>query len=286
MTRRRNSKFFERERTLGKDPWLAVFLTVVLPGLGHLYLRKRIVGVLLLLSFCVLRVKARADYYALFPILIFPAAACAHAYAGWNLHEIKLKDPFFLFVIVLLCSGFLKSLLIPQVESRFFMQGYVIAGTSMEPTILHGSLLVVDRFSYLWKDPAIDDIVVFTPVEGVSPDPPDCAFKRVVAVGGETIQVRDGDVYVDGRRREAKGRAPGQGRPGSPLPIDFFGTDNRYLVCGVDESYRVPEGHYFVLGDNRSYSVDSRCFGAVPRENIKGKAVKIAWPTGGVGVLK
>ncbi|MHC4542340.1 MAG: signal peptidase I [Planctomycetota bacterium] len=286
LAKRRNSKSLERERTLGKDPWLAVFLTVVLPGLGHIYLRKRIVGVLLLLSFCVLRVKAQTSYYALFAVMVIPAIASAHVYAGWRFHKIQLKSPFTLFVILLLSSGLLKNLLVPQVESRFFVQGYVITGTSMEPTILHGSRLVVDRFTYHWMDPAIGDIVELIPPETGSSDLANCAFKRIVAAGGETIQVRDSDVYVNGRKREAKDRAPGQGRPGSLLPIDFFETDNRYLAYGVDEPYRVPEGHYFVLGDNDAYSVDSRCFGAVPRENIKGKVIKIAWPPGRIGVLK
>lgn len=288
LTRRRNTEDFERERTLGKDPWLAVFFSVVLPGLGHIYIHKRIVGILFLLSFCVIRVISQTNYYALLIVLVLPAVASVHAYGAWQFHKVKLKHPLTLFVIVLLCSGLLKRFLIPLAEGRFVVQPYVpLVGPSMEPTILDGSRTVVDKLTYSWKDPSIGDIVQFVPPDTVSSDYAKSTCKRIVAVGGETVQVRDGDVYVDGKKREVRGRARRQARLRPSPPIDFFfGKDNPYLAYGVHEPYHVPEGHYFALGDNHLYSVDSRCFGAIPRENITGKVIKICWPPRRMGVVR
>lgn len=289
LTRRRNTEDFESERTLGKDPWLAVFLSVVLPGLGHIYVHKRIVGILFLLSFCVLRVISRANYYALFAVVVLPAVASVHAYGAWQFHKVKLKHPLTLFIIVLLCSGLLKSVLIPLAQGHFFVRSYPLVGPSMEPTILDGSRTVVDKLTYSWKDPSIGDIIQFVPPDTVSSDYARSTCKRIVAVGGETVQVRDGNVYVDGKKREVRGRAHHQARLRSSPPIDFFfgeDEDNPYLAYGVHEPYHVPEGHYFALGDNHLYSVDSRCFGAIPRENITGKIIKISWPPRRMGIVR
>jgi len=156
----------------------------------------------------------------------------------------------------------------------------------MEPTLPGRCRLVVDRFTYIWKDPVIGDIVSFYPPDNEYSDHLNSKCKRIVAVGGETIQVRDGYIYVDGKEREVRGRTRREVYSESSVPINFRGRDNQFLAYGVHEPYLVPEGHYFALGDNYPYSVDSRCFGAIPRENITGKVIKIAWPPRRMGVVR
>jgi len=285
VTKKRNTEDFKSDRTIGKDSWLAVFLTVVLPGLGHIYLRKRIVGILLLLSFLVIYAVSQANFYVRFAVVAFMAVASAHAYGVWPLHIFKLKLPLTLFIFVLLCSGILKNILIPLSLGKFFIQSYAL-GPSMDPTIPDGSRMVVDKFIYTWKDPAIGDIVQFVPSDNAPSDYVRLTCKRIVAAGGETVQVRDSNVYVDGRKREVRGDVHRKARSRSSPTIDFYVRDNPHLAFGVHEPYRVPEGHYFVIGDNHRYSVDSRCFGAVPRENITGKVIKISWPPRYMGVVK
>ena len=98
-----------------------------------------------------------------------------------------------------------------------------------------------------------------------SPDIEDL-IKRVVAVGGETIEIRDNQVFVDG------------------VPID-----EPYLYPGTDMPdfgpVAVPEGDVFVMGDNRNHSKDSRVFGAIPADSIVGKAFVRIWPLGRIGGL-
>ena len=293
LTKKHNTENFEKNRTLGKDPWLAVFLTLILPGLGHIYLRKRIVGILLLLSFLAIHVVCQGIFHVRFIVVVrfifvvFMVVASAHAYGVWPLRTFKLKRAFALFIFVLFFSLILKSSLIPLVLSKFYVQSYLV-GPSMDPTIPDGSCAVINKFIYTWKDPAIGDIVMFVPTDKAPSDYVGLVCKRIVAAGGETIQVRDSNVYVDGRKREVMGEVHRKARARSSPPIDFYVRDsgNPYLAFGVNEPYRVPKGHYFLLGDNRRYSVDSRCFGAVPRENITGKVIKISWPPRYMGLVK
>ena len=286
LTRRRNTENFEEERALHKDPWLAVFLSVVLPGLGHIYVRRRIVGTLFLLSFLLLRVMSTSNLHAVFAVIVLPIIASAHAYGAWPLSKVR---PLVLFLVLLLCSGLFIRILMPLAVGQFFVDVYVpLVGPSMEPTILDGSRAVVDRLTYRFTDPSIGDVILFSPSESesVSSDYIRPTGKRIVAAGGETVQIRDGDVYVDGKKRELRGGDYGHARSRSSPPIDLSGTYNPYLRYGVHEPYYVPENHYFVLGDNHRHSVDSRCFGAIPRENITGKVIKISWPPRRMGVLK
>jgi len=280
LTKRSNSENFEKERALKKDPWLAVYLSVLLPGVGHFYLRKYIVGVFLLLSFYLVKCVFTLSYFTLSAMIMLPAIASTHAYGLWPLDKVKLKLVLILFVLFLLCTGFFKTVLIPLMERQVVWPYVPFSGPSMEPTILDESCLVVEKFTYLWNDPTVGDIIVCDPPDKRSSDDAISNCKRIVARGGETVQVIDGNVFVNGIKRESErdNQARNRNRVGPSIYWYGKGKDNPYCAYGVEEPYRVPEGHYFVLGDNHSYSADSRYFGAVPRENIKGKVIKISWP--------
>jgi signal peptidase I len=285
LTKKHNTENFEKNRTLGRDPWLAVFLTLILPGLGHIYLRKHIAGILFFLSFLAIHAAYYAIFYVRFVAVVFMVVASAHAY-GMRPHFIfGLKRPFTRFTLVLLFIGILKNILIPLSLNKFFLLTCV-SGPCMDPTIPDKSRIVINKFIYSLKDPEIGDVVLFVPSDNAPSDYVRLTCKRIVAVGGETVQVRNSNVYVDGMKREVRGDVHRKARSQLGPTIDFHDRDNPHLVFGVHEPYRVHKGHYFLLGDNRHYSVDSRCFGAVPRENIMGKVVKIYWPPRYMGLVK
>jgi signal peptidase I len=137
----------------------------------------------------------------------------------------------------------------------FVVQAFYIPSGSMEPTLMIDDRILVAKFVYRFESPHRGDVIVFR-----YPLNPQRDFvKRVIGLPGDHVQLRNGVVYVDGRALSEKGYTikPDYGNYG---PV------------------AVPAGDYFVLGDNRNNSEDSRFFGYVPRANIIGKAVFIYWP--------
>lgn len=154
---------------------------------------------------------------------------------------------------------------------------YRIPSSSMEPT-LHcarpapgcearfSDRVLANRFVYHFRDPQRGDVVVFeTPPAAKAKCGAGGTFvKRIIGLPGETIQIRlrrgAGFVYVNGRRLEEP----------------YIEQDRRDI--GPEEKFKVPPSHYFVMGDNRSQSCDSRVWGSVPEENLIGKVFMTYWP--------
>ena len=147
------------------------------------------------------------------------------------------------------------------------VQARVIPSGSMEPTVLIGDHLIVSRIGYdagipftdihvpLWRNPKRQQIIVFRaplPQEG-NPD----FIKRVIGLPGDTLEIRAGVVYIDGQPLKEPYRAA------PPNPSEYRGP------------WHVPAGDYFMMGDNRENSYDSRYWGFVPRANIIGTPVLI-----------
>ncbi len=152
--------------------------------------------------------------------------------------------------------------------TNFVVKPYEIPSESMEDTIMTGDRVLSERVSYLGASPAQGDIVTFTDVE----DPTRVLIKRVVAVAGQQVELKDGSVYVDGSRLSEPYTDDKQSLP---------------LVNTHDISYpyTVPEGCIWVMGDNRTNSSDSRYFGAVPVANVTGHAFFRYWPLERIGPL-
>jgi signal peptidase I len=135
--------------------------------------------------------------------------------------------------------------------SHFFLQSVKVVGRSMVPTLCDSEHYLLNRWIYYIRPPRQSDIIVLR-------DPSDNGFsvKRVIAAPGDSIYLKDGNVYVNGRKLKETYL-----NPGTPT----F-THSRYrdqlILCG--------KGQFFVLGDNRTNSIDSRTYGPVPRENILG----------------
>lgn len=184
---------------------------------------------------------------------------------------------------------------IALVVQALVVKPYRIPSGSMEPTLAVGERVIVNRIGNRFAGPGMDDVVVFHPPHGADVnacgnpgqgpfyDGPEsrvpCArptptrsnqnfIKRVVGLPGDRIAIRDGHVVRNGvRQRETFTRPCGGGRD-----------------CNLGE-ITVPAGHYFMMGDNRGMSDDSRYWGPVPREWIIGGAFVSYWPPNRVGPL-
>lgn len=144
----------------------------------------------------------------------------------------------------------------------FLFQPFYIPSGSMEPTLKPLDRIIVSKVNYLFSEPSRGHIIVFRyPL-----DPSRDFVKRVIAVGGDTVEIRDNQLLVNGQV------VPEPYLP--PLKMKNYGP------------IRVTEGHFFVMGDNRNHSDDSRFWGLVPRENLIGKSLLLYWPLDRVRILE
>jgi signal peptidase I len=139
--------------------------------------------------------------------------------------------------------------------SHYLVQTVQVVGVSMVPTLSDSDHYLLNRWIFRVRSPKHSEVVVLR-------DPSDNGFsvKRVIATAGESIYLKGGNVYVNGRRLDEPYL-----RPGTPTFTDSKYRD-QLILCGKNQ--------YFLLGDNRLNSVDSRVYGPVPRQNILGLIVR------------
>ncbi|MBP2662991.1 MAG: spsB [Firmicutes bacterium] len=163
-----------------------------------------------------------------------------------NLGE-EIKDWVISILIAIVLAFFIR---------YFIVELYMVEGPSMRPTLVNGERLVVNKFIYRFKTPERGEVLVFR----YPRDPSRDFIKRVIAVPGDTVEIKDGRVFLNGQL-----------------------LNEPYILERIKGSYpavTVPDGHIYVMGDNRNNSEDSRFkdVGFVPLELIKGKAVTVFWP--------
>jgi len=250
------------DKKRGRDVWYGVFLSQILPGLGHLYLNKAIAGGVFLATGISLSMAANYQ-----PILL-PMACTIWSIAGYHAYRSTPLSPGrdqsrsaqMLMVVVL--GGLLLRLAVgslPMWVDKAVLQ-CVVPSESMVPTLQVGDRIFVSRDN-LYR-PAFGDIVVFEAppkaIETVEADPGDLFVKRVVGLPGDQVQVHEGKLWVNNVPKE-----------------ESYVTVPTGYAWGPQ---RVPQNAYFVLGDNRNASADSHVWGFLPEADLVGEAYKIYWP--------
>lgn len=154
----------------------------------------------------------------------------------------------------------------------FLVQPHQVNGQSMVPNFQNGEYVLTDKLSYKFNDPKRGDVVVFhAPPSANCPIGTGCDFiKRVIGVPGETVEVKDNAYFVNGTRLRE-----------DYIPADFPILPGAYTK---DRSIFLKNGEFFVSGDNRPYSSDSRAWGPVNKDEIVGKAFFVYWPLGSMGL--
>lgn len=154
------------------------------------------------------------------------------------------------------------AILVAQVVRAFIVEPFIVVGSSMDPTFATGQFLIVDRLSYRFHDPARGDVIVLKNPNDTSTD----FIKRIIGLPGETLDIKNGVVSV---------------HLGSTTPVTL---DEPY----VDPAHRSHDtmhitlrgDEYFLMGDNRAYSSDSRLWGPLPRALIIGRPIVRLFPLG------
>jgi len=198
--------------------------------------------------------------------------------------------------LVELSRSFFPIILIVLLVRSFVVEPFRIPSGSMMPTLLDGDFILVNKFSYGLRLPVLNtkfldigrpergDVIVFRYPEDLSID----YIKRVVGVAGDRIAYRSKQLFINGEPapQQLLGTYVGEGSGSSMtgarhLREDLLGVEHDILVMpgrnvfGGDFEYVVPDGHYFVMGDNRDNSRDSRAWGTVPEKNLVGEAFLI-----------
>lgn len=196
-----------------------------------------------------------------------------------------------LVVIVALALGLALAI------QAWIVKPYQIPSESMEPTLDVGQRVLVNRFLYHFKDPEPGNIVVFHPPAGADSGAAECGvkihgrqpievgmscpkptaaessqnfIKRIVAGPGDTISVKDGHPVVNGVEKTNE---------------PYITPCGAAPACNVPRTIKIPPDHYFMMGDNRGASDDSRFWGPVPRSWIIGEAFATYWPPDRIGTL-
>lgn len=172
----------------------------------------------------------------------------------------------------------------------FLVKPFRIPSESMVPTLEVGQRVLVDRVTPRFGDPERGDVMVFKPPEGADdnacgvrhPEQSPCPkgtegrsdmnfIKRVVAVEGDRISIKEGRVYIDGELQRKE--------------TEFIRPSSDCATCNLPSEITIPKDHVYMMGDNRGESADSREWGPVPEDALIGKAFMTYWPPGRIGGL-
>lgn len=169
------------------------------------------------------------------------------------MYNIDMKKSTILEIIAtLLVAALIFTAVHTTIESR------VVEGSSMETTLHEGERLIVVKAAYWFGEPQRGDVIIFKhPL-----DPTRTLVKRVIGLPGEQIEISSGVVYIDG----------------SPLDEPYINGQGETDCAGAYCHFTVPEGEYYVMGDNRQASSDSRSWGPLPEGNIIGRVWLLYWP--------
>ncbi|OHA63004.1 MAG: signal peptidase I [Candidatus Wildermuthbacteria bacterium RIFCSPHIGHO2_12_FULL_45_9] len=148
----------------------------------------------------------------------------------------------------------------------FVFQPFLVRGSSMEPNFHNLDYLVVDEISYRFHEPKRGDVIVFK----YPNEPSQKYIKRIIGLPGETVQIGDGKIFIS--------------KEGKTMNPEESYLEMRQTSGSVKET--LGENEYFVMGDNRAHSADSRQWGDLPKENIIGKVFLRVFPLGDFGAIK
>ena len=172
-------------------------------------------------------------------------------------------------IILEYAKSFVIAIILALIIRGFVVQAFKIPSGSMRPTLIEGDRILVNKFIYRFKEPERGDLIVFRFPNNVKKD----FIKRLIARDGESVEIAEGNIVINGKIITVP-----------PFKERYY--YNRGIYGEQGQTMKVPEGHFYVLGDNSGSSRDSRYWGFVPRKNLIGKAYVIYWPPTRIGVSK
>lgn len=262
-------------------PWLGVLLSLLVPGFGLVragriargvrwFFAIQIIGTLIILVLICRAIPSWAAFAAIIAAIAVQIVMLVDSYRPGRLST----SSGFVFALILTAIIFLP------LPAHLIAQAMKVPTAAMEPTLQGVSRgtpdhVIVDRVSYRFSAPQRGDLAVFT-TAGIAGIPENSIFvKRVVGLPGEKIEIHDGHVFAGDRQLNERDGIP---------PVFYTAPSFQTQSSTSGGRYVVPDGAYFVLGDNPRNSFDSRYWGFVPGANIYGRVSRIYYPFSRVGV--
>jgi signal peptidase I len=268
-----------------RDPRVAALLSAC-PGLGQLYAGFLGRGIFLYTALIVISWLA-AILYMVVPgrlgILFLPVPVLGVAFIAldaWRLasrqptdYRLKWFNRPWLYGLIFLSLLVTVNPLMDEAIGKNVVRAFLVPSDGMAPTVLRHDLVVVNKLAYRAADPRVGDVVLLSPSQETAPGRfmqviENQVVRRVIAGPGDIVEMKEKEVIVNGIRLDE--------------PYALYDTGTSRSLAQIDEitvfgPQQVPSNHYFVLGDNRYYSIDSRILGFIPRAGISGKVSKIFW---------
>lgn len=290
-------------------PWLAVTLSVIMAGLGHIYCGRFVKGLVLAFLTCIFvpvlfgRLSVSNDSVRIAVIItaLFASSAVwlfAIIDSGYTAkhtadsYTLKDYNRWYVYVLLVMMGTGGSTQIAFNIRMNL-LEAFRVPSASNYPTIDPNDRFLANKIAYKHSDPKRGDLIVF-----INPENRRINYiKRVVAVAGDTVEIKDGQLYVNDEKLQRQMLAQSTldnirvEVKGEPLEGDVFYETNgnakyKIFLARPPDDYTsfdfakitVPEHHCFVLGDNRVNSYDSRHFGPVPLATVKGRADYIYWP--------
>jgi len=272
LSSKANSKF--RLTTKPRKSWVGGVLNVI-PGLGHIYCGRVRQGILMFLFCHIVSVGAlliglipHLPYSIFLAIMIFIASRLLPIVHSVLIakregvgYELKLYNKWYIYMGIFLFYGLVFQPIIGSLIKSNLVQAYRISSNSMNPTLLAGDHILVDKFMYRIKQLPRGDVIIY-----IYPKEPSKDFVgRIVALEGDIVEVKDKKLHINGEKyiEDYIINSDSNIFPSDRQPRDNFGP------------VTVPSGFLFIMGDNRDNSYDSRFWGFLANEKVKGKVIKI-----------
>ena len=258
-----------------RKPWLAGLLSFFTIGLGHIYTGEARKGIFLFLGQGIFLIVFLPLFLFLNPVNVLAISIICGLiyYIICIVGSVKIAQDNSLsyqqkkynkWYIYLFCWIAASIIIQPTIEILIkgnIMQAYKVPAGSMIPTLLPGDRILANKFIYKKNEPQRNDIIVFP----FPKDPYKDYVKRIIGIEGDVIEIKDKRLFINSKEYYS----------------DYhINVDENTITKGPRDNFgpiTVPQGKYFVLGDNRDNSYDSRFWGFIPKKSIKGKIISIYW---------
>lgn len=293
---RANDKKFEDLRKPFKDPWLAVFLSRFILGAGHLYMGKWILGSILIVA--ELLIWMYSPWLGLFSIWLSLPFIANNAYQSASEQRKNSRNLIFQLFLLLVVAPIAMLLLVVFVIRSSIGELRYIRFEGMRPTLHANDRVTVDKVNYRFQDPQRGDIVVFSPPKALQRTKTehhseDAEIKRIIGLPGDYVEIKQGSVWINKQPwQEPYTKSGNTSGPNSTIcRFNYVTMDQESRAIDppipiyFSKPQTIPADHYFLLGDNRDNSFDSRCWGLVKRSEIIGQATKRIFPFRRMGRL-